>query len=108
MLMQIGDTFEKPTSKSCRSSAPVVFLEKGFLKICRKFTGEHPCRSVNMQQIFRRTPIQESCFFASGSTLHLILREENVRWQDTRMKYPGYFIPNFRSASVVLMAIQKI
>ena len=31
---------------SCRSSHPVVFLVKGVLKICSKFTGEHPCRSV--------------------------------------------------------------
>ena len=23
-----------------------VFLRKGVLKICGKFTGEHPCRSV--------------------------------------------------------------
>ena len=29
-----------------RSSPPEVFLGKGLLKICSKFTGEHPCRSV--------------------------------------------------------------
>ena len=29
-----------------RSSHPEVFLEKGVLKICSRFTGEHPCRSV--------------------------------------------------------------
>ena len=29
-----------------RSSHPEVFLEKGALKTCSKFTGEHPCRSV--------------------------------------------------------------
>ena len=29
-----------------RSSHPEVFLEKGVLKICSKFTGEHLCRSV--------------------------------------------------------------
>ena len=28
------------------SSRPNVFLGKGALKICSKFTGEHPCRSV--------------------------------------------------------------
>ena len=27
-------------------STPEVFLGKGFLKICSKYTGEHPCRSV--------------------------------------------------------------
>ena len=29
-----------------RSSHPEVFLRKGVLKICSKFTAEHPCRSV--------------------------------------------------------------
>ena len=29
-----------------RSSLSEVFLAKDVLKICRKFTGEHPCRSV--------------------------------------------------------------
>ena len=29
-----------------RSSPPKVFLRKGVLKICSKFTGEHSCRSV--------------------------------------------------------------
>ena len=29
-----------------RSSPPEVFLGKGILQICGKFTGEHPCRSV--------------------------------------------------------------
>ena len=28
-----------------RSIPPEVFLGKGVLKICSKFTGEHPCRS---------------------------------------------------------------
>ena len=47
-----------------RSSHPEVFLRKSVLKICNKFTGEHPCRSVisiprhgcssvNLQHIFR-------------------------------------------------------
>ena len=29
-----------------RSSHPEVFLRKGTLKICKKYTGEHPYRSV--------------------------------------------------------------
>ena len=29
-----------------RSSHPEVFLWKGVLKICSKFTGEHPCQSA--------------------------------------------------------------
>ena len=33
-------------SFSSRSSPPYVFLWKGVLKICSKFTGEHSCQSV--------------------------------------------------------------
>ena len=32
--------------QSFRSSPPEVFLGKGVLRICSKFTGEHPSRSV--------------------------------------------------------------
>ena len=38
------------------SSRPEVFLTKGVLKICIKFTGEHPCRSV--------TSIKLLCYIA--------------------------------------------
>ena len=31
---------------SDRNSLPEVFLRKDLLKICSKFTGEHPCRSA--------------------------------------------------------------
>ena len=48
-LFSIWDIFNN--SKLClnicsRDSRPEVFLEKGVLKICSKFTGEHPCRCV--------------------------------------------------------------
>ena len=33
---------------SVNHSAKEVFLRKGVLKICRKITGEYPCRSVNL------------------------------------------------------------
>ena len=34
-----------PRKWKYRSSCPQVFLSKDILKICSKFTGEHPCRS---------------------------------------------------------------
>ena len=34
------------TVVTCRSSHPELFLGKGALKICSKFTGEHSCRSA--------------------------------------------------------------
>ena len=42
-----------------RSSPPEVFLQKGVLEICSKFTGEHSCRSVVLRTL--RTPT-EYCF----------------------------------------------
>ena len=36
--------FNKVTDRSLSSSG--VFCEKGVLKICSKYTGEHPCRNV--------------------------------------------------------------
>ena len=36
-----------------RSSRQGVFLEKGVLKICSKFTGEHPCRSVISKKLLK-------------------------------------------------------
>ena len=78
-----------------RSSRPEVFLEKDVLKICSKFTGEHPCRSVisiklqsnfieivllhecspvNLLHIFRRTPKEfflKNKFFSIFSKEHL-------------------------------------
>ena len=35
-----------------RSSLPEVFLGKGVLKICSKFTGKHPCRSLISINLF--------------------------------------------------------
>ena len=41
-----------------RSSYLEVLVGKGILKMCSKFTGEHPCRSVishgNLLYIFRK------------------------------------------------------
>ena len=56
-----------------RSSRPEVFVRKGVLKICRKFTGEHPCRSpisinllCNPIEIALRhgcSPVNQLCIF---------------------------------------------
>ena len=49
-----------------RSSHPEVFLEKVVLKICSKFTGEHPCRSV--------ISIKLKCIFCCIFSEHLFSR----------------------------------
>ena len=48
----------------CRSSPSEVFLGKGVLKICNKFTGEHPCRSVisiKLQSNFFEIALRHGC-----------------------------------------------
>ena len=55
---------ERPPNASDRRSPPEVFLEKGVLKICSKFTGEHPCRSVvsmKLQSNFTEITIRHEC-----------------------------------------------
>ena len=47
-----------------RSSHPEVFLGKGALKICSKFTGEHPCRSaisIKLQGNFIEITLRYGC-----------------------------------------------
>ena len=83
-----------------RSTRPEVFLGKNVLKICSKFTVEHPCRSaistkflcnfieitlrhgcspVNLQHIFRTTSFKiplDGCF----CMLVIILSNLSVSW----------------------------
>ena len=54
----------KVTIQLSRSSPSELFLGKGFLKICRKFTGEHPCRSaisVKLLCNFIKIALQHGC-----------------------------------------------
>ena len=51
----------------CRTSHPQVFLRKGVLKICSKFTGEHPCRSV-ISVNFIEIALRHGCSPVSLST----------------------------------------
>ena len=47
-----------------RSSHPEVFLRKEVLKICIKFTGEHPCQSavsINLQSNFIEIALWHGC-----------------------------------------------
>ena len=50
--------------RMCRSSHPEVFLRKGVLKICCKFTGEHQCRSeisIKLQSNFIEITLLHGC-----------------------------------------------
>ena len=60
---------ELHNSASARSSSPEVFSGKGVLKICCKFTEEHPCRSAisRVQQLYWNLTLSWvfSCKFAA-------------------------------------------
>ena len=50
--------------KMNRSCPPEVFLGKSVLKLCSKFTGEHPCRrmiSIKLQSNFIEITLQHGC-----------------------------------------------
>ena len=52
------------SNMSYKSSNPEVFLEKGVLKICSKFTIEHPCRStisIKLQSNFIEITLRHGC-----------------------------------------------
>ena len=56
--MFTGKEPPKQLTHEFRNSPLEVFLQKGVLKICRKFTGEHPCRkviSIKLQLYWNRT-----------------------------------------------------
>ena len=77
----------EPLSIICRSSHQDMLLEKGVLKICRKFKGEHPCRSaiaiklhgcspLNLWHIFR-TPFTKN---TSGWLLLYLSNRDIICW----------------------------
>ena len=55
------------------SSHPEVFLRKGVLKICSKFTGEHLCRSAIMQYLCNVLTNNYFVYLSSGSGLRFIM-----------------------------------
>ena len=72
-IVKVLDT-HAPQRINYRISYQEVFLGKGVLKICSKFPGEHPCRSVisiKMQSNFIEITLQHGC---SPETLLHIFR----------------------------------
>ena len=63
MMFAYATVFAKYTTKY-RNSRPEVFLEKGVLKICSKFTGQHPCQSaisIKLQNNFIEIALRHGC-----------------------------------------------
>ena len=51
-------------SQNTSGSPPKVFLAKGVLRICSKFTGEHPCRDaipIKLQSSFIQIALWHGC-----------------------------------------------
>ena len=72
-----------------RSSRPEVFSGKGFLKICSKFTGEHPSRSVisiKFQSNFIEITLRQGC--SPVNVLHIF------RAHFLENTYGGLLLPN--------------
>ena len=64
-ITENNSIISKQNSWIYRSSHPKVFLRKGVLKICRNFTGEHPCRSaisIKLQSNFIEIILLHGCF----------------------------------------------
>ena len=60
--VKVGMPWNLPSEVAIQS--PEVFLEKSVLKICNKFTGEHPCRSVISIKLlcnFVETTLRHGC-----------------------------------------------
>ena len=64
-----------------RSSHPKVFFRKGVLKICSKFTGEHPCRSaisIKLQSNMDQLHILRTSFPKNTSGRLLLTFKKNL------------------------------
>ena len=74
-----NSTVKKSSFTNFRSSGPEVYLGKGVLKICSKFTGDRPCESaisIKLLHIFRTTFLKNT----SGWLL-LWFPEVKVLWK---------------------------
>ena len=93
-----------------RGSHPEVFLRKGVRKICGKFTGEHPCRSVisiNLQSNFIENAFRHGCSpvnlqhifrtpFLKNTSRWLLLPVLKIRHTYSTMMEFGTFIPELK------------
>ena len=66
-------------TEKIKSSHPEVLLRKGVLKICSKFTKEHPCQSAIAikQHLFLRT-LLSGCFWKMKNQDKIIAKQ--FRW----------------------------
>ena len=97
------------SKKSTRSSPPEVFLKKGFLKICSKFRGEHPCWSVISIKLrnFIKMALRHGC--SPVSLLHIIriLLPKNTSGR-LLLEYPVIFLDGLSPAHFLLVLMNLL
>ena len=83
-----NSTVKKSSFTNFRSSGPEVFLGKGVLKICSKFTGDRPCESaisIKLLHIFRTT-------FLKNTSGWLLLQADVFIFQLKKLRNFVYYI----------------
>ena len=70
-----------PNFSTAGSSHTEVFLEKGVLKICSKFTGEHPCLSAistKLQSNFTEITLRHGCSPVNAAYFQKTFSQEHI------------------------------
>ena len=82
-VLRLSALASKTETTKCRSSHPEVFLVKGVLEISSKFTGEHPCRNVEITLRHGYSPVNLLHIFRTHFTKNtsgrLLLKTE--KWK---------------------------
>ena len=84
-----------------RSSHPELFLFKGILKICCKFTGEHPCRSLILIKLlcnFIEITLRHGC-----SPVKLLL----IFWTAFLKKISEWLLPNTPILEIIILKTKR-
>ena len=107
LCRDIGDFAFFPVTKvrRNRNNHLEVFLGKGVLKICSKFTGEHPCRSaisIKLQRNFSKNTsgwLLLFWFYVSKFQVffltHFMPRPLSILSENIRNLFPYYLTPWF-------------
>ena len=93
---------EQVKLQATRSSHSEVSLRKGLLKICSKYTGEHPCRSVisiKLQSNFIEIALRHGC--SSVNLLH-IFRTPFLRNTSELLLLKQHYVPLYFLKEIVL------
>ena len=94
--------------ENTRSSHPEVFLEKGVLKICSKFTGERPCRSaisIKLLRKFIEIALRHGC---SQVNLLDIFRTRFLKNTSGRLLLKNHFPLHFDALEQYLSQLKKL